>query len=290
MPPTPPYDPDALRAEISARYDTLSKRLQQIARFALDHPTDMALETIAVIASRAGVQPSALIRFAKAFGYSGFSDMQRIFQTRLLEHAPSYSERIRALRKQRGDIQWPSPLDVLRELGTANIIALEHLQEEVGAEYLEQAIELLAGRLEIYIIGLRRSFPVAAYLAYTLSHFDRNIHFLDGIGGMLFEQASTLSDQDVLIAVTSHPYAGETLEIAALAAEKKVPIIAITDSPVSPIANYATVLFEVHDAKLYLFRSLTGTMCLAQTLAIGLGIRLDRGMSKKRQREAEVGG
>ena len=63
----PPGDYESLRAEVSARYDSLSKILQQIARFAWDHPTDMAMGTTSVIAKQAGVQPSALIRFAKAF-------------------------------------------------------------------------------------------------------------------------------------------------------------------------------------------------------------------------------
>ena len=50
----------ALRARIAERYDSLSNRLQQIAKFVLDHPNDIALETVVVIAERAGVPPSAL--------------------------------------------------------------------------------------------------------------------------------------------------------------------------------------------------------------------------------------
>ncbi|MEQ8204664.1 MAG: hypothetical protein RIA65_00695, partial [Woeseia sp.] len=68
---------ETLRDAISAEHASLSSRLHQIATFALEHPTDMALETIAVISKRANVQPSALIRFAKKFGYSGFSEMQK---------------------------------------------------------------------------------------------------------------------------------------------------------------------------------------------------------------------
>ena len=86
-----PADVVGLNREISARYPTLSKRLRQIAEFALKHPNEIAIESIAVIAQHAGVQPSALIRFAKAFGFEGFSDLQRIFQQRLRERRPSNS-------------------------------------------------------------------------------------------------------------------------------------------------------------------------------------------------------
>ena len=91
-----PTDYEALRAAITERHGSLSKRLRQIANYALDHPTDMAIETIAVIAKRAEVQPSALIRFAKSFDYTGFSQMQRAFQTRIAERSASYKERVRA--------------------------------------------------------------------------------------------------------------------------------------------------------------------------------------------------
>jgi DNA-binding MurR/RpiR family transcriptional regulator len=65
---TPPEDYESLRLAMSERHRLLSKRLQQLAEFALDHPTDMALRTVAQLAAEAGVQPSTLIRFANGFG------------------------------------------------------------------------------------------------------------------------------------------------------------------------------------------------------------------------------
>ena len=81
---TAPATADELRAAILDRYDGLSKRLQQIARYVLDEPNELALETLAVIADRSGVQPSAIVRFAKSFGFDGASQMQRLFRDGLL--------------------------------------------------------------------------------------------------------------------------------------------------------------------------------------------------------------
>ena len=91
-----PAEYEDLKQEISDRYESLSRRLREIARFALDNPSIMALETIANIARTAKVQPSSLIRFAQALGYSGFSQMQRIFQAYVAEQSASYKERIRS--------------------------------------------------------------------------------------------------------------------------------------------------------------------------------------------------
>src|SRR3546814_20336799 len=75
-----PATAEEFRALVLAHYDGLSRRLQQIARYVLDHPNEVALETLAVIAQRAAVQPSAIVRFAKGFGFAGASQMQRLFR------------------------------------------------------------------------------------------------------------------------------------------------------------------------------------------------------------------
>nr|GFD41324.1 hypothetical protein [Tanacetum cinerariifolium] len=52
------------------------------------------------------------------------------------------------------------------------------------------------------------------------------------------------------------------------------PIVAITDSILSPVGQKASVMIEVNDAELLGFRSLTAAFCIAQTLAMGLARRL----------------
>ena len=71
---------EKLRSDIAAKHASLSDRLQHIAEFALEYPTEMALGTVAEVARRASVQPSAIVRFASALGYSGFTEMQQVFR------------------------------------------------------------------------------------------------------------------------------------------------------------------------------------------------------------------
>lgn len=77
-------DYEALRAAIAQRHAALPGRLQQVAEFVLDHPTDVALATVAEVAERTGVQPSAIVRFARALGFNGFTEMQQVFRSRLV--------------------------------------------------------------------------------------------------------------------------------------------------------------------------------------------------------------
>ena len=277
-----PSNSEKLRSEIVKSYDELSPRLQQVAKYVLDNPNDMALQTLAVIADRCQVQPSTIVRFAKTFGYDGASQMQELFRDEMLTQppSPSYAERIRQYNRRLGVADSIAPHDVMREFADSNILALEHLRDTVRKADLERAIDLIRAAHAVYIVGLRRSFPVASYLAYALRHIDKRAYLLDGVAGMLSEQAGLLTAKDLLVAISFNPYAAETAQIATAAKESKARIIAITDSRLSPIASAADLTFEIKDAEVRQFRSLTASLCLAQSLVISYALEME-GKGKK---------
>lgn len=269
-----PADFDTLKATISERYDTLSKRLQQVAEYTLAHPDDMALETIAVIASRAKVPPSSLIRFSKALGFDGFTQMQRLFRNRLMARAPTYGERIRRLSEGRRADELPLPSMLLHDAAAAGIEGLERLRQDLPLARLEAAIEVLSGARLIHVVAQRRAFPVASYLTYLLNELDRPARLMDGLGGMLEQQRRAVSPDDALVAISFQPYAAEVATLVERCQADGVPLIGITDGPLSSVARVADVSFEIVESEAHGFRPLSATMCLALTLAVSLGHHL----------------
>lgn len=273
-----PRDTRELKEAIVSRHDDLSPRLRQVAAYVLDHPNDMGLETLAVIAERCGVQASTIVRFAKAFGYEGASQMQRLFRDELISTtpSPSYAERVRQFNRQGGNAgEVLEPHNLLQEFSKSNIIALEHLKDAIDARELERTVDLIVDATNVYLVGLRRSFPVAAYMAYALRHVDKPAHLIDGLAGMLVEQSSMITGDDLLFAISYRPYAKETAAIVERARTAGATVVAISDSQLSPVAREADLFFEVNDAEVRNFRSLTGSMCLAQTLVIAYAHRIE---------------
>ena len=70
---------EALKESIAQAYPTMSPQLQRLSRYVIDKPHDLALGTVATVAKANEVQPSSLIRFANALGYSGFSRFVSMF-------------------------------------------------------------------------------------------------------------------------------------------------------------------------------------------------------------------
>lgn len=198
-----------LQQQIRDRYDSLSKRLQQVSRYVLDNTNSVAFDTVAVIAERADVPPSTLIRFANAFDFTGFNEMKQLFRMNLVEETASYSDRARLFREMESESVPETPLDILQEFARSNAQALQQLASRTDPDMLQRAVQLLAEADTIYIAGLRRSFSVAAYLTYALSHLECRPILLDGMGGMLREQISRIKSRDIVISISFSPYAEE---------------------------------------------------------------------------------
>ena len=266
---SPSYD--ELRAAILDRHDRLPPVLRRIAEFVLDHPNEMALDTVATLAGRAQVQPSAMVRFAQSLGLAGFSDLQRVFRRHLTADRLSYRERLARARLAPPGSQI---CDVVHAFVAASVHALQHLDRDLDQQRVDRVAALLADARTIFVVAQRRAFPVASYLAYALNRLDRGAVLLDGLGGMLHEQVRALAPGDALLAVSFKPYAPETQAAVTAARERGAAVVAITDRPLSPLRDLADICLEVDEAEVLDFRLLAATMCLAQALVVVLGRRL----------------
>lgn len=270
---------EQLKGSLSRLYPGLSPQLQRIATYALEHPQDMALDTVATLARGAGVQPSALVRFAQALGYEGFSELQRIFRGRLVERskqAPGlhdYRERVAAFR---ADQARSGPGGVLAQFVADGIASLEQLHALVAPADLAAAVRILSAARTIYTLGQRRSFTVAYYLAYALTQLDLNAHLLDAPGGMLRDRAELVGPKDALIVMSFRNYTAEVIEIAQACHARKVPVIAITDHALSPLVPHASVCFQIEEKSSKPFGMLAGPICFAQALVVSVGEQVSK--------------
>lgn len=267
-PNAPPRDFAGLRSLLIERHQNLPKRLAQVARFAVAHPDEMAFGTAASIAEQAAVQPSTLVRFAQTIGYQGFSDLQEIFRSRLRERWPDYEERLESLSHRERDREGvPSLLDGFAQAGATSLM---RLRESIDPDQLSKAARLLSTADTIYLLGQRRAFPITSYLAYALGKLGVKSILIDNVGTLGAEQSAFAGAQDALISISFTPYAPATIDLTRVTAARGVPLVAITDSPFSPLTASADIWFEVVEADFAAFRSLSASFCLAMALAVSI--------------------
>ncbi|MEC7939422.1 MAG: MurR/RpiR family transcriptional regulator [Pseudomonadota bacterium] len=265
-----------LQQQIRLEFSGLSKRLQQVAAYVLDNPNDIALETVATIGQKAEVPPSTLIRFANAFGFSGFNEMKNLFREKIIEETSNYTDRAKMHKQLHMDSYSPkSPKSIIQEFANANSKALSSLATHISEQDLSSAIHILHNCENIYLIGLRRSFSVASYFTYALQHLNKRAFLVDGLGGMLKEQLRMIGPNDAVIAISFSPYADETVSLCELASKVGAKQILITDSQVCPLARFSDISFVIQEAKVDAFRSQSASLCLVQSIAVTMAMNIE---------------
>jgi DNA-binding MurR/RpiR family transcriptional regulator len=280
---------DELIEKIAAAYESLPRQLKSIASYIEQHRSSVMMDRVSDIAQASNVHPSAVVRFAKHFGFSGFSEMQAIFRQAYTEQvAPiqSYQQRVRKLiTGNRARLRGP---DIAREFIDGSRHGLDELASDLDTGAFNEALDLLVKAKAIYIAGVRRSFAAASYLAYALQHTRKRVILAPGLGGMYREQISSIRKGDALVAISFLPYGKETQYCVRMAHYNKASTLVITDSQMSPLARFASVLLTVKEGNAFGFRSLTNTICLCQALFISLAYKLELNIEQPQEDPIEI--
>jgi DNA-binding MurR/RpiR family transcriptional regulator len=206
-----------------------------------------------------------------ALGYQGFSELQEVFRSRLRDRILNYDERLQQLRAHAEATSKPNV--IFQGFCDATEKSIASLRERLDPAQLDHAVEILAEAHTIYLLGLRRSFPIASYMAYALPKLGVRATLVDAVGGLAAEQIGFATAQDAVVAISFTPYASETVELAKAAAARGVPVVSITDSAFSPLARMAGLWIEVGEANFEGFRSMAATLTLAMTLTVAVAER-----------------
>jgi DNA-binding MurR/RpiR family transcriptional regulator len=261
---------------IHDRHDDMSKSYQKIAVYLTQNPNDVAVLSVNAIADRCGIHASSFVRFAQSLGYEGFKELQALFQRRLSTAAPGFEARIKALEIELGARADRSEVGFLRDLVVRDIASLQDMLTDISPKALSEAVTLLERADSVFLIGQLRSAPVVELLRYILTMLGKRCVLLDAGGGLATHMARTIRKKDVLLAVSFRFYANEVVNVVEEAGRNGVPIIAISDSTLSPLAKSARVLFAVPEHEYTFSRSLAAPMCLAQALTVALAARLQK--------------
>ena len=263
-PPMPPVNLDDFRLRLAEVAPTLPRRLRQCAEYIAANTDRIAVSTVAELASGADVPPSALMRFCQILGFAGFSDMQRLFREAYSPGWPDYATRLANLKGNAG-----SPAALLAEFIEAGRASLQSLAKTADDAALTRAVTLLSQADTVHIIGLRRSFAVACYLAYVFEKMSVPAMLHDGAGKL--DHRFALRPGDAVLVITVAPYSPEALSLAADARALDLPVVALTDHITSPVARHANAVLAVPEVDFGAFRSLSATLSMAMALAVAVG-------------------
>ncbi|WP_433671264.1 MurR/RpiR family transcriptional regulator [Klebsiella michiganensis] len=258
-----------LRENIVSQFSLLSPELQRAAEFSLQNANQLVVQSMRAFAAEAGVKPATLLRLAQRLGYNGWRELKSAFIDDLGLGNDTYVSKAEKL------IAKGTQPALYEEVFLAHQANLAFTQAE-NQRAMQQAVTLLDEAKQVYICGFRASFPIAWSLFYVYRLFNRQVSLIDGLASNIEVFTREIKAEDCLLLTSFSPYSRESLDVLNAARQAGARIIAITDSPVSPLAQAAdcTLLFSLSSPSF--FPSIVSGMGVAECLLAMLVARHGR--------------
>ncbi|MGB0967275.1 MAG: MurR/RpiR family transcriptional regulator [Halocynthiibacter sp.] len=252
---------------------TLPRALKVVATYLMEHPGDIATLSMRQVAANAGVSLPNFSRLAKLLGFETYGELREIYRKQVQQHDVSYYQ-LRAEHLQKANISndnhrfWSDLQNAVGE----NITTLF---DSMDADLLAEAARVISDSRRVYLIGMQASHSFAGYLNYLGGMASDKFCLIRSEGGIYADTITDICADDAVIAVSQQPCADATIRLGKVAHDRNATIIAISDSPASPLAmiadhvlltpNQSPLFFESYVSATIMIEALIGFYTLQQT-------------------------
>ena len=253
----------AILERLAQELPDLTPEARKAATYVLENPRDVGVSTVREIAQAANVKPNTVVRMARQVGFDGYEDFRTPFRDAIRRGAADFPDRARWLQdiRKSGDLGGLYA-DMLND-------ALRNIEDTFAAistDDLKAAAEAIWAARRVFTLGVGVNNSVARNFTYLASTGMTEFHAIPRPGSTPVDDLAWADGRDVLIAMTFKPYRTEVVEAVEIAREQGMTIIALSDSPASPILRGADHGFVVSVDTPQFFPSSIGTIALLETL------------------------
>ena len=219
---------------IRTHLDSLSKSERKVALAVLKNPQLAVSENITALARNAQVSEPTVVRFCRTIGYDGWQEFKLKLAQGLALALPGADE---------SPAQDDLASDLINKICSRSITTLLDLRNNLQAESIQRALDVLAQSNKIEFYGQGTSGVVAADAQHkffrsgvpTVAYSDPHIHSIS---------ASLLTKGDAVVAISQRGNSTALLRSVQLARKMEADVIALTPSG-TPLAELATVLVPI---------------------------------------------
>jgi DNA-binding MurR/RpiR family transcriptional regulator len=253
--------PDTIRLLVDS-YPKLTPQLQKAARFMVEYPEEVGLNSMRHVARDAGVKPATITRLTKTLGFTEYDALREPFRQRLRTRSPEFASKLQTVQK----LGESGEESLFAEMRAQEISNIEHSLSDGQFAIMDAAAQTMNDSRRVYVLGLRGAHAPAFLFHYAYQLFQDNSLLLDTRAGIFADQLRGIGPEDSLLVVSFPPYTQLTIDAVDYAAEAGAKIVAVTDSMVSPAANAAvhTIVTKTQSPSFY--HSLTGALAVVQAL------------------------
>ena len=268
----PPSSPDAAFAQ-SVLGQALLRALgggsvshKRIADYLLRNQMRVTALGIGELAESCQVSSATISRFARDIGYKNYAAM-RVAVAGTLQAVLQPVDKLRHSIERRDGA--PSPVSESLEYAAANIAATGAALSLAG---LAAVVRKLKAAKTVYVMGFGLSSHLAGMLAQHLHSFCPHVVEVVGIGGSEVAAGHLvhITGRDVLVAISLPRYTLDCIRLANFVRDRGACVVALTDSPASPLAELADHTLYAQSTHPVLPSSASTALAIIEALAVAL--------------------
>lgn len=261
---------------LAAAAGSLTPSEERAAQLLEKDAPKVAFGSLAEVARAAGTSGTSVVRLASKLGFSGFADMKDAIQEELSLRLAPASDRVGA----------HPPADLSARVASTDVENVVRSLESAEAS-LGTVVGMLSDeRRPVHVVPGAACRAVGVALVDQLSQLRDGVTLHYGPPTEVARELAGISNGAVVVVLDTRRYERWVIEAAGQARSSGASVVAVTDTPLSPLVpgSEAHLLIRVVGAGP--FDSLTGALSVVNALVAGVAARAHLA-ARKRLRRAE---
>ena len=247
-----PASPKTTPELVAAVSSELTPTERRIAEAVLAEPTLLAFGTVSDLARRVGTSRPSIVRFANKLGFGGYSELQRHVRRGVSHRLSRPRERIRHEKEA------TPPARAAIDGAIASVFAAVE-----GGKLAALAAPIVRAA-NVWILSGETSRAGAHALHSGISMVRPGVHFL--AGHSLGTDLSSAGPGDAAVVFDFFRYRRQVINAARILAQAGAQVVAVTDSPLSPLVELTDTWCEIEVPAIGPFDSSVPAVTLAELL------------------------
>ena len=222
-----------LAQQLAAARDRLSPKMMRVALFVEAHLADAGFMSTRELARAAGVSLATVVRFPRLLGYADFD----AFRLAIRDHVNAQLSGVERLKRLPHDDA--TVANLMQRIVDEDIHNLRRLVRSMADQPITAFVDALQGADRTLVLALRYVAPLGSYFAYSLNKIKPGVEAHGLADSTLYDRIRAMGRRDLIVAIGFARYPRDLIDLLRYARALERPVIAITDSAMSPLVGLA---------------------------------------------------
>jgi DNA-binding MurR/RpiR family transcriptional regulator len=232
-------NPESFFKRLDRRFSSLTKTQKQIGSYIRRAYRSAVFLPLARISRETGASEASIVRFSRALGYSGYSEMQSHMQEYVSESMLTTVERFRLFDRPRPEGE------VLHTVIGNSVEAVRNLENLLEPSKLRECVLSWHSLKKIFLVGFESTSGLAEYFSYYLSRSGFPAQAITERTGDLFSSCQEAGPEVQAVTLLLPRYSKRQIDFCTHCRSKGAGLTVIADAPDHPLQGQSEFEFYV---------------------------------------------